>query len=272
MPQYARPASDVSNIGWTRSSGSSDYALIDESSADDADYIQFTWSGAANECEVGLSAISTPASTSGHIVRYRVREASLPSFVYPTNLSVSLLEGATVIASDLIGVGIVGTTWTDFSFNLSSTEAGNISDYSNLSLKFEMTQGDPGETIQVSWAEYQAPNAAAGSGGFDFTPDLTSINARFFDRPFPVGNGAVQDAIWTVYDNYEYVDLADENTIRDEYLWEVKPQGFHSPGYHICTWCGRKVHMGRAILFEGSWYCPEHQPRTDDKGYDAWEF
>jgi len=71
MPQYARPSSDVTTTNWTRSSGTAAYyTYIDEASADDADYVQTQSQGSA--LVVGLSAVTDPVSSTGHIVRARV--------------------------------------------------------------------------------------------------------------------------------------------------------------------------------------------------------
>lgn len=203
MPQFARPASDVSNIGWVLSSGSDVYALIDESSADDADYIQKTWNGTASEAEVALSAVSTPDSLGGHIVRYRARMTNLGAFVDPQNLQVSLFDGATLIASQTTDVGPTGTTWQTYSFTLTAGESGNITDYSDLRLKFEMTGGDNGETLQMSWAELQTPNAVASSGGFTYAqPSPISATGLQRDK-FPQRNsGAFREFLFNTQESF----------------------------------------------------------------------
>lgn len=264
MAQFARPASDVSNIGWTLSTGASAYALIDESSPDDGDYIQKTWNGAANEVEVTLSSVSAPASNSGHIVRYRARMTSTGLFVDPQTLNVSLYDGATLIASGLVDVGPFGTTWTTSSFTLSGAQAGAITSYSNLSLKFETTSGDNGETVQVSWAELEVPNAAAGSGGFTATVDLMTAKSIMFDRPYAHGHGEHQDILTHFADDISMPDGMDDR------IWYSKPK-LGDRGYKVCAWCGRKVTPSMASNYEGKWYCPDDVPRNYDRGANAWE-
>ena len=59
MTQYARPDSDVSNNGsWDLSTGSDIFALIDESSTDDSDYVSI---GDPSDADfiVGLSDVIT---------------------------------------------------------------------------------------------------------------------------------------------------------------------------------------------------------------------
>jgi hypothetical protein len=60
--QYARPVSDVSVGNWTASSGTDRFAMVDEATADDADYITSGASPANDECVLALGALSTPAA------------------------------------------------------------------------------------------------------------------------------------------------------------------------------------------------------------------
>lgn len=54
--QYARPSTDVSNTGWTPSTGSDLFACVDEDVANDADYI----TGTDADATMTLATISTP--------------------------------------------------------------------------------------------------------------------------------------------------------------------------------------------------------------------
>ena len=58
--QIARPVSDVSVGGWTASSGTDRYAMVDEETASDADYITSGAAPANDECVLALGALSTP--------------------------------------------------------------------------------------------------------------------------------------------------------------------------------------------------------------------
>lgn len=58
--QYAAPTSDVMVGGWTPSSGTALYAMVDETTADDSDYIR---SGAApddDEARMAVEAVTAP--------------------------------------------------------------------------------------------------------------------------------------------------------------------------------------------------------------------
>jgi len=62
LPQFARPVSDVSAGGWTPSSGSDLFAMVDEVTASDTDYIRSGASPANDAAVVTLGGMSTPAA------------------------------------------------------------------------------------------------------------------------------------------------------------------------------------------------------------------
>lgn len=137
-PQIGTAISDVSDGTWTTDTGGSSlFGAIDETSPSDADYIQSAESPSADLCEVQLTALTDPASSSGHIIRYRYDKnlASVPAI----NLTVRLRQGAsTTIATwthNNISNGFVLAEQT-----LSGAEADAISNYADLRLQFEATQ------------------------------------------------------------------------------------------------------------------------------------
>lgn len=126
--QYARPTSDASAGTWTASSGSDLYAMLDETTANDADYITTV---SASTCEVALGSITDPAVSIGHIVRYRLSADA-------GGITVRLRQGTTTIA-----------TWTHapapasltlYEQTLSAGEADAITNYAALKLQFEATE------------------------------------------------------------------------------------------------------------------------------------
>jgi len=122
--QMAHPSSDLLTGTWTSSLGGSLFAPISEPNPNDADYIS---AAAASTCKVALSAVSAPSVTTGHILHYRVVAVA-------GNLTVSLMQGATVIAS--WAHTPAPTSLTQFDQTLTGTQAGNITDYTALSLQF----------------------------------------------------------------------------------------------------------------------------------------
>jgi len=70
--QYGRPSADVSAGNWTPSSGSDLYAMVDETTADDADYITSGANPVNDEAVLSLSPINTPvAGTVSVLIRAR---------------------------------------------------------------------------------------------------------------------------------------------------------------------------------------------------------
>lgn len=123
--QYARPTSDVSTGTWTASSGSDLFAMLDETTASDADYIVTT---GASTCEVALAGLNDPAVSTGHIVRYRISSTT-------GGITVRLRQGTTTIASWTHNPA--PTSLTTYSQTLSAGEADSITNYGALKLQFE---------------------------------------------------------------------------------------------------------------------------------------
>jgi hypothetical protein len=129
--QTLRPLADVSDGTWKDSSGGTNlYAQIDEAVASDADFI---WSPGDNDiCQVTLGPAGDPESSTGHTVYFRFQRRGAGT----RNIKVSLYQGAsTLIATKT--VTSIGDSWTNDSFTLSAGEANNITDYSDLRLRFE---------------------------------------------------------------------------------------------------------------------------------------
>ena len=125
--QYARPTSDVTAGTWTASSGSDLYAMLDETSASDADYIVTT---GASTCEVALGSLSDPSSSTGHKVRYRLSANT-------GGITVRLREGTTTIATWTHAPA--PTSLTTYEQTLTGGEADSITNYAALKLQFEAT-------------------------------------------------------------------------------------------------------------------------------------
>ncbi|OQB23577.1 MAG: hypothetical protein BWY10_02676 [Chloroflexi bacterium ADurb.Bin180] len=102
--------------------------MIDETAASDTDYISTV---NASTCEVALGSLSDPASSSGHIVRYRLSAEA-------GGVIVRLRQGTTTIASWTHSPAPASlTTYTQ---TLSGGEADSITDYTALKLQFEATE------------------------------------------------------------------------------------------------------------------------------------
>lgn len=188
--QYGRPNSDVSTGNWLDHLYSTPlYDDIDEITAEDTDYIQSAINPSIDTCEIGLSSVTDPGFHTGHIVRYRyatgMSGTGKPSEI---DLIVRLMEGANEIASwshsNLAGdLLFVTSTQT-----LTEAQAGLISDYSNLRLRFTANRLGIGARdiwVEISWAEFEIQGKGINyevevwhnSTSISYSGTLYSINA-----------------------------------------------------------------------------------------------
>ena len=120
----ARPTSDISNTGWTPSTGSDLYAMLDEVSPDDADYISTSSVGAV--CKFGMNATAFPGSASQQL---SLRASSSTG----NGLSVTIKDGATTIASRTL------TLTPTFDLHTITLTSGEIAAITSGNLTVEMT-------------------------------------------------------------------------------------------------------------------------------------
>jgi hypothetical protein len=124
VPQLLVPISDVSAGAWTPSSGSDLYAMLDESTYSDADYII---TSSASTCEMRVTTAGDPAVSTGHILRYRLLAGT-------GSITALLKQGSTTIAS--YGPHTLTGAAQDFAQTLTGGEADSITDYSDLRVVF----------------------------------------------------------------------------------------------------------------------------------------
>ena len=184
MTQYARPDSDVSDGSWVNQAGNNTnlYQSIDESGGeDDSDYVISTDdSSASDTMEVGLSDIVDPQTGANHVVRYRAKGSDPSGFYGIPDLTVSLRQGSgTEIASSTNSS--LTTSFADYNFTLSSSEANSITDYSDLRLRFVRAMGgSASETNVVSEAFLETPS------NFDF-----KVGDRVKETTTTTGTGTI---------------------------------------------------------------------------------
>ena len=162
MAQFLRPDNDDSIGSWTdEASGTTDiYTGIDEETAEDTEHIRSEDDPSSSVCIIGLSTGIDPLSSINHIIRYRYGKGETgggsPGDI---DLIVELREGTTVIASNTHLD--VSTTVADGSFTLTGGEADNITDYSNLNIRFTADKSSGARTSWglFTWQEFQIPNA-----------------------------------------------------------------------------------------------------------------
>lgn len=139
--QHAYPDADISAGAWTPSSGSDLYAMLDEETPSDADYISTTSNSTA---ELGLGSMPTPGD-GAQTLRYRAAGSPLKA------LKVGIYTGATLVEE-----------WTTDPLSSAVTEylrtlATPITDTSDLRVKVQALDAasPPGLT-----ASYGSPNGA----------------------------------------------------------------------------------------------------------------
>lgn len=164
MAQFARPDSDVSNAGsWAPNSGSDLFAVIDESSTDDSDYVSVFggMSGSSKEFEVGLGNITDPQSSAGH--KFVVRSLDTTG-VGAVQMTFLLKQGSTTIASS--GPQSMSGSPANYTTTLSSSEADSITNYNDLRIHVGAVDSMMMDAeMRVFQAYFEAPDAPASSSG-----------------------------------------------------------------------------------------------------------
>lgn len=169
MAQFARPDSDVTALG---GSGSGTFADIDETSFSDSDYL-YSNDNVDVTYECGLSNVTDPVSSSGHIVRWRQAQSDQSaSPIAPSSggtaseYSAYLYQGATLIATLVSGETSNEGSFLAKSYTLSGTEADSITDYTDLRIRFDFVGGGGSPAnrrgVAISWAEMEVPDAPVG--------------------------------------------------------------------------------------------------------------
>lgn len=169
MAQFARPINDVTAGNWSPSTGADLYAMLDETTANDADYVELA--GAASfpkTFSVTLGSVSDPGVNSDHVIRVRARKVLTGgdqrqitlTLIQNINSSSSVIDsqGFNLTDDDLV---------TQFTWNLSTVAAGNITNYGDLGITVEgdiLTNNSTPRDTQVTWLELEIPDAGSGDG------------------------------------------------------------------------------------------------------------
>ena len=120
---YARPASDITKQ-WTPSTGTDHFAMIDEVTASDADYISATAAGQTDE--VKLQAMTAPQAGTSVAIGYRVQ-----GITGSAGVTVSMVQGTTVIATDT-----TRTANGDYVLTVASGTWASVTDWTDIRLRF----------------------------------------------------------------------------------------------------------------------------------------
>jgi hypothetical protein len=123
---YARPASDITKQ-WTPSTGTDHFAMIDEVTASDADYVSATAAGQTTE--VKLAAMTQPQAGTSVAIGYRVQ-----GITGSAGVTVSMVQGTTVIATDTNR-----TANGDYVLTVASGTWASVTDWTDIRLRFVST-------------------------------------------------------------------------------------------------------------------------------------
>ncbi len=166
MAVFVRPDGDQSNGNWASAPL---FEKIDEDPFNDTDFVQSENDPANDIFEVTLENQTDPASSSGHIVRYRYQKGQSGGGQPGTiNLIIGLYQSTTLIASATHSN--ISTGFVPNSFTLTGGEADNITDYNDLRIRFDADKSAGARTswAEISWAEFETPSAAATFDQVDF--------------------------------------------------------------------------------------------------------
>lgn len=117
-----RPTSDITK-GWIASTGTDHFALLDEVSPDDNDYIYADGPGLTNE--IRFASMAPPATGTSVDWKYRVRGVAAGGTV-----TVSLYCGATLIKTDT-----ARTANGDYTLTTTAAEWASVADWNNMRLR-----------------------------------------------------------------------------------------------------------------------------------------
>lgn len=137
--QTAVASADSVDGNWTDQADATNLALaIDETTADDSDYIKSEMSPVNSECRVKLGSLIDPASSTGHTIRWRVSKSAGAGTL---DMRVRLMQGGGNVQG---GGGTIATfarsdvpeAWTTYAEGLSGAQADAITNYADLYLEF----------------------------------------------------------------------------------------------------------------------------------------
>lgn len=150
MAQFARPSSDVLTTGWTPTPGGTLFSTVDEAVTDDADFIN---TGATVTVKFGLSSITDPVSSTGHIIRVRARTTSGGTITAALTSS-----GGGTTYYPATSIGVLAGSFTDYALTLSGPQADSITNYATMELWLAAAPAAL-NNVTVSQAYFETPDA-----------------------------------------------------------------------------------------------------------------
>ncbi|MFZ9033925.1 MAG: fibronectin type III domain-containing protein, partial [Anaerohalosphaeraceae bacterium] len=132
--------------------------------------------------ELSLSNVNAPTVDTGHIIRFAFRAIGGGD----ETCQVALYQGAAPIASTPAESNTSGT-YATFSYTLTTGEAANISDYTDLRFQVTSANSRKGEDIRVTWLEFEVPDSftiptVANPNVSGITADSATLEAEVTDN------------------------------------------------------------------------------------------
>ena len=122
---YSRPSSDVTTQ-WTPSTGTAHFALIDETTANDTDYIYATAAGQTDE--VRLASMTAPQAGTDLLINYKVT-----GIVGSATVTMSLRQGS---GGTLIATDTAKNTDNTYQLVVPAATWASVTDWTDLRLRF----------------------------------------------------------------------------------------------------------------------------------------
>ncbi len=172
MAQFARPISDVAAGSWDDSAvGDNDGSHFDELIADDGSLTESDAVGNntnTTNLDVELTsaaAFDDPAVDTDHFIRTRWFHDTAPRSMQAHCELWQGVPGTGTLIASLDSATDVGTTEITGLYELTTGEAGNITDYDDLHFRLwgRGTGGGPTRQLQVDLAEFEFPDGTGGT-------------------------------------------------------------------------------------------------------------
>ena len=128
--QYGFPIADNTLSGWTAAPL---WTKVDETIPSTLDYITSSNLPVNDECEMQLTAFGTPGSSNNHSLNFIYQKSNSDNT--QIDLTISIYQGLTLIATR--SYADIPFRWVQNSFLLTPGEVSNISDYTNLRVRFK---------------------------------------------------------------------------------------------------------------------------------------
>lgn len=197
MVQTLDPTSDITIGGGWSIVGGAGSAWASLSDANDATYVEGgNTVGSGEYVEVTLDPADAPGASGLHRIHVRATRRN-PSLLNVL-LGVELVQGTTVIATRQQTLPVPGTPFTNYQWDLTTGEAGAITDYADLRVRLvdNQSQGTARQLVTKTYVELDDPPAAIAD--FSGTPlagvkPLTVVFTNLSDTAG--GDGILPD--WT---------------------------------------------------------------------------